>query len=84
MLIRIKKYDNFYVDTSLLNELDFEQIYNEKLIDKIVFGSDMPKHNSIEPTEFFKFFIENKKGLSEEDYNKLIYLNAKKVFDIKI
>lgn len=76
------KFDNLYFDTSCLSQyIKPEQL--EKIIkihgaDKILFGSDCPWDKQIEEINLI-----NSINISEEDKEKIFYLNAKKLLKIK-
>ncbi len=86
------KLDNLYGDTTWVPISTTETAIKKYGGDKMLFGSD----NTIDGRDTFlynrtgdrslyqQYFNELKTRISPEDYEKLMYKNAKKVFDIKI
>lgn len=75
--------DNFYVDlSSSLMYIDKEKAIryiNMYGVDKVLFGTDYPMWNPKEELDRFLTL-----ELSEEERNKILYYNAKKLYDLEV
>lgn len=81
----VKSNQNLYVDTAWIS-MDKINLYKENnLMDKIIFGTDNPI-NGIDTLKdkIYKDYFLNSIKLDKNDYNKLMYLNAIKVYNIDI
>lgn len=86
----IGKLPNLYGDTTWVPVENTVKFINEINDDRIMFGSDNPidgkdtyaKNRMGQPSMYIPYFNELKSLISEESYQKLMYLNAKKLFDL--
>ncbi len=88
----IKENNNIYGDTTWVNMEDTLKAINLFGIDKIAFGSDMPI-DGVDTYEvlsngsksiYYDFFNSIKDKLSSEDYEKLMFKNAAKIYKLEL
>lgn len=80
----MKKYENLCIDTSSLNIDDLNDFLEENLLERIVYGSNLPNNNTIESIEYYQDYLQNKIDLNNETYNKIMYSNAIRIFNLII
>ena len=81
----LKETENIYGDTAWVDPKKYRLIKNRHLEDKIMFGTDNPidgKDTLNHP--WYKKYLHHKFKINDEDYEKLMYLNAKKVYKIDL
>ena len=86
----IGRLPNLYGDTAWVPVENTVRFINEVNDDRIIFGSDNPidgkdtyRENKFgQPSMYLPYFNELKDLISEESYEKLMYLNAKKLFGL--
>lgn len=78
-----KDTPNFYVDCSssfyYIDKPTAKRLIETYGTDRVMFATDYPMWNPSEELEFFMSL-----GFSDEDYEKMLYKNAAKLFDIKL
>ncbi len=81
----LKEIDNIYGDTAWVDPKKYRLIKNKHLENKIMFGTDNPidgKDTLNHP--WYKKYLHRKFKINDEDYEKLMYLNAKKIYKIDL
>lgn len=86
----ISRLPNLYGDTAWVPVENTIKFINEVNDDRIIFGSDNPidgkdtyvQNRTGQPSMYIPYFNELKSLISEESYQKLMYLNAKKLFNL--
>ena len=81
----LKETENIYGDTAWVDPKKYRLIKNRHLEDKIMFGTDNPidgKDTLNHP--WYKKYLHHKFKINDEDYEKLMYLNAKKIYKIDL
>ena len=86
----IGKLDNLYGDTTWVPAENALRFIRRNGPDKLMFGSDNPidgkdtylDNGKGQTSMYQKYFHELPRFLSQEDYSKLMYKNAQKVFDL--
>ena len=80
----IKETPNLYGDTAWVDPSLLKNIVKDNLIDKICFGSDTPIDGKDTLKEdIYQKYLNNFYKLKKRDYDKLMYLNALKIYKIK-
>lgn len=80
----IKEVKNLYGDTAWVDPSLLKDILKMGLIDKICFGSDAPIDGKDTLKEdIYQKYINNFYKLKKSDYDKIMYLNALKIYKIK-
>ncbi|MBQ8533859.1 MAG: amidohydrolase [Clostridia bacterium] len=78
-----KDVPNFYVDCSssfyYIDKPTAKRLIETYGTDRVMFATDYPMWNPSKELEFFMSL-----GFSDEDYEKMLYKNAAKLFDIKL
>ena len=79
----LKTTDNIYADTAWVNINIVNELSKLNLIDKIMFGSDNPIDglNTLN-NKIYKEYFKNSINLSKEDYDKLMFKNAIKIYKL--
>lgn len=79
----LKTTDNIYADTAWVNINIVNELSKLNLIDKIMFGSDNPIDglNTLS-NKMYKEYFKNTINLSKEDYDKLMFKNAIKIYKL--
>lgn len=80
----VSKLPNLYGDTTWVSPENTLEAIKICGIDKILFGTDSPIDGIDTYEKYSYYFNEMKNKLSAEDYDKLMYKNAMKLFKIKI
>lgn len=81
----VEKTQNLFVDTSWI-DMDHLKYYKEKkLMDRIMFGSDNPYFgiNTLKD-KIYDGYFQNKIKLDKSSYEKLMYQNAIKIYNITL
>jgi len=74
---------NLFCDTAWMQMADIDAFVKNKLMDRIMFGTDNPIDGARTLDEkIYTEYFKNKIGLPEEDYNKLMYKNAVRIYNI--
>lgn len=81
----LKKYSNLYIDTAWVNISFIKNLKEENLMDRVLFGTDNPidGDKTLNEEIYFDYF-KNKIRLNKIDYEKLMYLNAIKVYKMDL
>ena len=82
-LSKLKEVSNLYGDTAWVNMESLREAKKLNIINKIMFGSDSPIDGKDTLNhKFYKGYFSNKIGLRKDDYDKLMYKNALKIYSI--
>lgn len=82
-LTKIKEIPNLYGDTAWVNMESLREAKKLNIIRKIMFGSDSPIDGKDTLNhKFYQGYFNNKIGLRKDDYDKLMYKNALKIYSI--
>lgn len=80
----LKDTPNLYGDTAWVNPKVYSLIRKYNLIDKVMFGTDNPiDGENTYSHPYYKKYLNKKFKINDEEYEKLMYLNAKKVYKIE-
>ena len=80
----LKETPNLYGDTAWVEPSLLKNIIQDGLIDKVCFGSDTPIDGKDTLGEdIYQKYINNRYKLKKSDYDKIMYLNALKIYKIK-
>lgn len=80
----VSKLPNLYGDTTWVSPENTLEAIRVCGIDKILFGTDSPIDGIDTYEKYSYYFNDMKNKLSKEDYEKLMYKNAVKLFNIKV
>ena len=81
----LKETPNLYGDTARVNPKNYRLIKKLHLEDKIMFGTDNPIDGlDTYNHPYYKKYLNKKFKIDDEDYKKLMYLNAKKIYKIDL
>ncbi|MDY6429768.1 MAG: amidohydrolase family protein [Bacilli bacterium] len=81
----IKNNPNIYADTAWVPASFAEKVIKEISPDKLMFGSDSPVDGvDTLGNKMYKPYFEHSLNITDDEYQKLMYLNAKEVYKIKI
>ena len=79
----LKKYHNLYCDTAWVDINFINSLKKEKLMDRVMFGTDNPidSYRTLDE-EIYQNYFNNTINLNKTDYNKLMWKNATLVYKI--
>lgn len=78
----VSKLPNLYGDTAWLLKEDLQDAIKKCGKDKIIFGTDMPI-DGVDTYRKYEDYLANDLEITQEEYENLMYKNARKVYKIK-
>lgn len=82
-LKKIKEIPNLYGDTAWVNMNSLKEAKSLNILDKIMFGSDSPIDGKDTLNhKFYQGYFKNKIGLRKDEYDKIMFRNALKIYKI--
>lgn len=80
----LKEVDNIYGDTAWVNISITNELINLGLEDKIMFGTDNPIDGLFTyKKDIYQDYFNNKMNFDKDSYNKLMFLNAIRIYKLK-
>lgn len=84
----MKKYDNAWTDTAFMPNENIVRLCNERLADRVLWGTDFPIPKYYYPKEdmveyYTHLLNELRQSISSEDFAKITHENAIKLFNIQ-